>query len=65
MWEEIFGYPVEQASEEKLWEEYNLPDDSFVQHALGMAALMELVRRGLVENPFEKIKKGIDTIPKL
>lgn len=54
MWEEILGYPVEQASEEKLWEEYNLPDDSFVQHALGMAALMELVRRGVVENPFEK-----------
>lgn len=54
MWEEIFGYPVEQASEEELWEEYNRPDDSYVQHALGMAALMELVRRGVVENPFEK-----------
>lgn len=49
MWEEILGYPVERASEEKLWEEYNRPDDSYVQHALGMAAWMELIRRGLIE----------------
>ena len=54
MWEEIFKFPIEEASEAQLWEEYNRPDDSFVQHALGMAALMELVRRGIVENPFEK-----------
>lgn len=53
MWEEFFGYPVEQASEEKLWEEYNLPDDSFVQHALGMAAWVELIRRGLIEHKEE------------
>lgn len=54
MWEEIFKFPIEEASEEQLWEEYNRPDDGFVQHWLGMSALMELVRRGLVENPFEK-----------
>lgn len=49
MWEEIFKFPIEEASEEQLWEEYNRPDDSFVQHALGMAALRELIRRGLTE----------------
>ena len=54
MWEEIFKFPIAQASEEQLWEEYNRPDDGFVQHWLGMSALMELVRRGIVENPFEK-----------
>ena len=54
MWEEIFKFPIEEASEAQLWEEYNRPDDSFVQHALGMTALMELVRRGVVENPFEE-----------
>lgn len=54
VWEEIFKSPIEQASDAQLWEEYNRPDDSYVQHALGMAALMELVRRGVVENPFEK-----------
>lgn len=54
MWEEIFKSPIEEASEEQLWEQYNLPDDGFVQHWLGMDALMELVRRGVVENPFEK-----------
>ena len=54
MWEEIFKSSIEEATEAQLWEEYNLPDDGFVQHALGMEALMELVRRGIVENPFEK-----------
>lgn len=54
MWEEIFKSPIEEASNEQLWEAYNRPDDGFVEHALGMAALMELVRRGVVENPFEK-----------
>lgn len=56
-WEEFYNHPVEQASEQELWDRYNQPDDGFVQHALGMAALMELVRRGIVENPFEKSEK--------
>lgn len=49
MWKEIFGYPVEQANEEKLWEEYNLPDDDYIQHGLSMEAWRELIRRGLIE----------------
>lgn len=53
MWEEIFKFPIEQASEEQLWKEYNRPDDSFVQHALGMAAWVELIRRGLIKREEE------------
>ena len=53
MWEEFYGYPVEQASEEQLWEEYNRPDDGFVQHALGLEAWVELLCRGLIKHKEE------------
>ena len=54
MWKEIFGYPVEQADVEILWREYNKSDDDYVQHALSMEAILELIRRGEVENIFAK-----------
>ena len=54
MWKEIFGYSIERADAETLWREYNKPDDDYVQHALGMEAILELIRRGEVENIFAK-----------
>lgn len=59
MWKEIFGYSIERADAETLWREYNKPDDDYVQHALGMEAILELIRRGEVENIFAK--KGLTT----
>lgn len=46
---------MKEYSDEKLWEIYNSPDDSWYDHALGCTALEELIRRGKIKNhPWEQ-----------
>lgn len=62
MWEKIYESPIEEATVEELWVQCHQPDDGYVEHALIMDALCELIRRGIVE---DFPKKPLDKHPDL
>lgn len=45
MFERIFGYPIQQASEDALLEMILLPDDDYISHTLIAEAIIEKERR--------------------